>query len=505
MSELINNQRNRINELKALLAQLQEKEDIESVKARISEAFKTVAYEDVVAAEQELIAEGTPIENMLELCDLHGSALHGLITDAGHEIPAGHPVSTYKKENRAIRIICGQIQKALHDLLLIEEPVDKQSKIAVVQMQLNELMDIEKHYTVKENVLFPYLEKYKITGPSTVMWGKDDEVRNKLKDTQLQFANLQRLASKQQTESTIESFNSAVTSITEMIQKEEEILYPMCMETFSESDWAEIYKAGRAIGFTIIDERDEWIPEGSRDLPAKILDEAGMIQLPSGKVKTADLLGIFSVLPVDLTFVDKDDTVQFFTEGPDRIFERSRAIIGRKVQYCHPPHSVAIVEKILEDFKSGKESKADFWIQLHGKFIYISYFAVRSESGEYLGTVEMSQDLSYYRALEGEKRILSYGEKEINERDKMKTEKKEEAMQQEDKTYIVYDARQDLANGIHPAEKVLSDLNNMPHGISYRLITPFPPMPLITKANAAGFRHEQIPVSETEHVTVFFR
>jgi hypothetical protein len=119
-----------------------------------------------------------------------------------------------------------------------------------------------------------------------------------------------------------------------------------------------------------------------------------------------------NTIPFDMTFVDKDDNVRFFTQGKERIFSRSRAILGRKVQYCHPPSSVHIVEKILDDFRSGKRDLARFWITLRGKFIVIEYYALRGEHGEYLGTLEVSQDLTEKRALEGERRLLKYDEKE---------------------------------------------------------------------------------------------
>jgi len=117
---------------------------------------------------------------------------------------------------------------------------------------------------------------------------------------------------------------------------------------------------------------------------------------------------VFANLPVDLTFVDADDTVRFFSEGPERIFARSRAVVGRKVQHCHPPKSVSTVERILSDFKAGRQNVAEFWINLHGKFVHIRYFAVRDGGGKYLGTLEVTQDLTPLRALEGEQRLLSY-------------------------------------------------------------------------------------------------
>ncbi len=130
--------------------------------------------------------------------------------------------------------------------------------------------------------------------------------------------------------------------------------------------------------------------------------------MPTGNVTVEQLTSVLSTLPLDLTFVDADDRVAFFTEGPDRIFARSKAIIGRKVQHCHPPSSVDVVDRILDDFREGRQNVAEFWIDFHGKFVHIRYFAVRDKAGAYLGTVELTQDIAPLRALEGERRILDY-------------------------------------------------------------------------------------------------
>jgi DUF438 domain-containing protein len=132
--------------------------------------------------------------------------------------------------------------------------------------------------------------------------------------------------------------------------------------------------------------------------------------MPSGSFSAEELLSILNTLPIDMTFVDKDDKVKYFSQGAERIFTRNRAILNRDVRLCHPPASAHIVDKIIDDFKSGKQSRAPFWINMGGKMIHIEYFALRNEKGEYLGTLEVSHNVSTYRDLEGEQRILSYGE-----------------------------------------------------------------------------------------------
>jgi DUF438 domain-containing protein len=155
------------------------------------------------------------------------------------------------------------------------------------------------------------------------------------------------------------------------------------------------------------DPQDEWKPENIESIKVERA-EGNSIQMPTGSFSVDELISLFSTLPIDITFVDKDDKVKFFSLGPDRIFVRNRAILGRDVRMCHPPASVHVVEQILDDFKSGKENSAAFWITMQGRFIYIEYFALRGKEGDYLGTIEFTQDLTKLRALQGEQRLLSY-------------------------------------------------------------------------------------------------
>jgi DUF438 domain-containing protein len=189
----------------------------------------------------------------------------------------------------------------------------------------------------------------------------------------------------------------------------------MSMDLLTQEEWWEIHKQTLEFGFTLYDPQVEWRPEGvsSEEGTAGMggfTGENGIIQLPSGSFTAGEIMAILNTVPLDMTFVDKNDKVKYFTQGRDRIFARSRSIINRDVRLCHPPGSVHIVEKILEDFKAGKASHAPFWIQMQGKFIYIEYYALRDANGEYLGTLEVSQDLTGHRKLEGEQRILSYRE-----------------------------------------------------------------------------------------------
>ena len=270
---------------------------------------------------------------------------------------------------------------------------------------LNELQDVDKHYQRKEHLLFTCLERHGITGPSKVMWGKDDQNRELLKDLS---------AALREPETSVAEWKLlaattgavAVSSVHEMIYKEEQILLPLCLERFTADEWAEIWASSSRYGWCLVEPR-----EGYKPVDLQGTDQASTpdgVFLPTGTLALEQLIAIFSTLPVDLTFVDADDRVAFFSEGPNRVFARSRAIIGRMVQNCHPPRSVEVVERILSDFKAGRQNVAEFWIPFVGRFVHIRYFAVRSEHGRYLGTLEVTQDVGQIRALEGERRLLEY-------------------------------------------------------------------------------------------------
>jgi uncharacterized protein len=406
MSELINNTANRKELLKHLILQLHKGEAPAQVKQQLAQVLKSVPYDDVVAVEQELISEGLPTEEVLKLCDLHAEVLDGHIDQSGaKEIPAGHPVDTFKKENRELEKLVDSIEEKLDAKTEVTSPEIAYSLLS----DLNSLMDVDKHYRRKENLLFPFLEKKGITGPPTVMWGKHDETRNYLKES-IELVNNFRENNHSFGELR-DKIKVALKAITDMIMKEEEILFPMTMDELTDAEWHQIYLQTNEIGYCLFDPKEDWMPlagENSLSEEFQALTD-GKIHLPSGSFSADELTALLNTLPVDITFVDKNDKVKYFTQGEHRIFDRNRAILGRDVRMCHPPHSVHIVEQILADFKSGKEKSAPFWIQMGGKFIYINYFPLRDKQGNYLGTIEFSQDLTELRALEGEQRLLSYG------------------------------------------------------------------------------------------------
>ncbi len=413
MSELINNFQSRKELLKHMILQLHEGEAPEAVRARMIELLTKIPYGEVVEVEQELISEGLPESEVLRLCDIHSQALEGHIDLSGMKVVApGHPVDTFKRENRELE----KVVRQLHELFSQSETElsgpGKDKFLNMVKGLFNSLMDVDKHYRRKENLLFPFLEKYGITGPPKVMWGKHDETRDLLKNA-INSLIMPGDISPEMMQMKVELYlNPAVKAITDMIMKEEEILLPMTLDKLTETDWYQIYRQTNEIGYCLYDPDVAWKPQGI-EIAEETSALEGTISLPSGKFTSEELLAILNTIPVDLTFVDRNDKVKYFSQGNERIFDRNRAILGRDVRMCHPPSSVHIVDQIVGDFKAGKADSAPFWIQMGGKFIHIEYFALRNEKGEYLGTLEMSQDLTEKRRISGDQRLLTYKNSEV--------------------------------------------------------------------------------------------
>lgn len=409
MSQIINNREYRQKVLKEIIMELHNGKKVEDVKERFKDLIKDVGPTEISEMEQGLIREGMDPAQIKKLCDVHVSVFKESLDEIKHaeEVP-GHPVYTFRKENREIeKVIEEKVKPSLDTYKNIQDGGIKDAAYMLLD-SLNFLMDIDKHYSRKENLLFPYLEKYGVTGPPTVMWGIDDDIRAKLKSA---IKDLKASAGDgKKDESITDSIEDLLVMINEMIYKEENILLPMSLETLTEQEWKEIAEESDEIGYCLIEPEYEWkaneVPEESVEEQKEAKTPPGNLKFETGILTLEELGSIFTHLPFDITFVDKEGVVKYFSPGKDRIFARTKTIIGRKVQYCHPPASVHVVEKILEDFKDGKRDEASFWIQLKGMFIYIRYIALRDKGGNYMGTLEVTQNITDIKNMEGEKRLL---------------------------------------------------------------------------------------------------
>ena len=410
MNKPTEDRQQRIETMKKLVRQLHEGAAEEEVRRQLETLLDKADYADVFQMEMQLIEEGIPQESIQKLCDAHTRVLSGhLDRQETPETQPGHPVHTFLKENRELARRIQQIRSLMEEVEGLEEGEDALPVMRKITGALYDLMEVENHYRRKEHLLFPYLEKKDITGPPAVMWGKHDEIREGLQEAVQGLQGLKELPADEARAYNARTVSKAVTAVEDMIYKEEKILFPTALDTLSEQEWYQVYLESPEIGYSLYVPGEEWEPEDIQ--PAEMLGAAGengRVRMPSGSFKMDELLSLFSTLPVDLTFVDQDDTVRYFSPGKDRVFERTRADLGRKVQNCHPPKSLHTVLRILRDFKSGAQDRARFWIQMGPRKIYIVYYALRDEEGSYLGTLEVTQDITEIQKLEGERRLLQY-------------------------------------------------------------------------------------------------
>lgn len=382
-----------LDTLKAMIRRLHAGEDLDTLKVEYEPILSRMDPMKVAEMEQQLIQDGTPPEEIQRLCGVHVDMFKRALD--GVEPPVtepGHPVHTFMAENRVLQTWLDRWDALLAALERGESVSD-----AEVLATLDELGRVEVHYQRKENQLFPYLERRKFNGPSTVMWGVHDEARAALKTTRnaVAFHDPGVLRKVGQELSRI---------LVQMIYMEERILYPTALGLLEADEWAEIRKGEAEIGYAWVTPAAPWPPVA--DAPPSAPTPSGLLALGTGRLTLAQVDLLLRHLPVDISFVDPDDRVAYYSDTPHRIFPRSPGVIGRAVQQCHPPKSVHVVEEILRSFKAGERDRARFWIRLQGRVLLIDYYAVRDGAGAYQGCLEVSQDITEIQALEGEQRLL---------------------------------------------------------------------------------------------------
>ncbi len=390
--------------VKEIILSLHKGLTVEEAKDRIEREVGSITSTEIAEIEQSLIKEGLSLNEIKKSCNVHALLFETSLEEKiSEEEPPDHPVHLFKLENREIEKITDRIREIIKNKDRYELMRLKQE----IKNLLIRLRDIDIHYARKEQLLFPFLEKYGFPGPSKVMWGIDNDIRDLLKMSILKIEDVNNET--ELNEYMEENLDALIDDVDGMIFKEENILFPTSIEKLNKKDWVEIMKESDEVGYAYIEgpkKKGRQIKESEKVDVEEQKIEGGKISLPTGELQFEELLQILNTLPVDISFVDKDDRVKYFSDNEDRIFVRTKSVIGRKVQNCHPPQSVDVVEKILRSFKEGKKDSVDFWINLKGKFIHIRFFAIRDKTGKYLGTMEVVQDVTEIRKLEGEKRLL---------------------------------------------------------------------------------------------------
>jgi len=393
--------------LKGLLKRLHEGADPEQIKAEFKRTLGDVPATEMAQVEEELIKEGTTREQIQKFCDVHLALLKESFEKEGPLAPAGHPIRILMEEHKMLLQFADELKnvakgmKGARDFASADEKIDQLNHI------VEHLRDSDSHYVREENVLFPSLEKHGIKEPPAVMWMEHDRIRDIKKSVYRIVDGHKKMAYKD----FAGQLDAVALALAEMLSshfyKENNILFPAALEVIGEAEWLDIRRQFDELGYCCFTPEPAMVAFGQTERPALKPEIEGMVSFETGNLSKEQIETVLNTLPVDVTFVDKDDTVRYFSQSKDRIFPRAKAIIGLKVQQCHPQKSVHIVNRILEDFKSGKKDMAQFWINLQGKLVHIRYFAVR-KGGDYLGCLEVTQDITAIKKIKGERRLLEY-------------------------------------------------------------------------------------------------
>ncbi len=393
----------------------------EEIKSRFKVILADMHPVEIAIIENALINDGFPAEKIHNLCDVHIDIFRESIENESPIVQKGHPIYLFMAEHVALLKLFGEAKRKSAQLKNFTSFEEAKSVIEELKKIAFQMKDVESHMLREENVLFPYLEKHEIIQPAKIMWTEHDSLRERIKEL------LSTLDKPGEAYSEFaRHIDSLILYIVDLksnhIYKENKILYPSAISKLTEDEWNEIWEQMDEMGYAYFTPEDakwhEKISEKKQEdeVQAKLKELIDTIKKNSvgntvkfdyGELNTEQLIAIMDILPIEITFIDDKDVVRYFNRAEDRVFPRTKAVIGRTVQNCHPPKSVHIVERILSDFKTGKRNHADFWIQMKGKFVYIRYFAVRDKNGNYLGTLEVTQDVTGIRNLQGERRIYA--------------------------------------------------------------------------------------------------
>jgi PAS domain S-box-containing protein len=388
--------------IKNLIKQLHDGKKPEEVKEQFRSILQNLSSTQIAQVEQELVEEGMPREEIRRLCDVHLAVFRESLDKQKIQLETDHPIYVFMEEHS---IILKFIEELKGTILKVNSAGSYESaaeEIKQLERIVGHLMEVEKHNVREENVLFPYLEKHGINEPPAVMWAEHNELKEKKKQLLKLLETRDKLVFKDFVIELGRVGGYITEALSSHIYKEDHILYPAALQTITAEEWQEIREQCDELGYCY------FTPKHMKAEQQKESSElTGTMSFDTGNLTMEEVEAVLNALPVDITFVDSEDTVRFFNKAEGRVFPRTKAVIGRKVQQCHPPKSIHIVNQVIDDLKKGKRKSADFWIDMGGRKIYIRYFPVRNQKGEYMGCLEVTQDITDVKTIEGERRLFN--------------------------------------------------------------------------------------------------
>jgi len=412
--------------LKKLIEKLHDGGDPELLKGQFKKIAGDIDATAIGKLEEEMIKEGMPREEVHRLCDVHLAVFKESLDQEKTAAPRGHPIHILMEEHK-IMLRFGEELKCTADVLVdARDLTPNGQKMKDLQNAAGRFKETNSHYVREENVLFPYLEKHGVTEPPAVMWMD----HNKIREMERHLYDLVDPQKTAFTDDSVRQIREACAALAEMLSKhfykENNILFKMALKVIPQDEWPEVKRQFDELGYCPFTPAEALTPaagvpgpgrpgsvfEAQKETVRTGRASAGIeaetaLQFDTGSLPAEAIQPLLNTLPIDVTFVDAEDAVRYFNEPEHRIFPRTKAVIGRKVQQCHPQSSVHVVNKLVEEFKAGRRDVAEFWINQGGRVIYIRYFAVRNEKKQYLGCLEVAQDVTEIQKLKGEKRLLS--------------------------------------------------------------------------------------------------
>ncbi|NHJ48383.1 MAG: DUF438 domain-containing protein [Asgard group archaeon] len=396
--------------LKKLIDELNEGMDPDQAKKDFQKIIDQTGPDELAKVEEELVKEGMPRERLNKLCDVHIAVFQEQLGDQKLMVPKGHPLAILMEEHRILLEYVEKLNTTTNSLAKMKDFESIKDEIDTLADIAHHFKESIKHYLREENVLFPFIEKHGLTEPPAQMWIDHDKIRalektlidlvGIAKDKKGKYADFK--------EQLLKNVGALANLISSHFYKENNILFPAAMRLLTPDEWTTVREDFDEIGYCCFTPEHviKAAPEKTKRKVEGKMPEEGMIEFETGPMPISFIEPIMNALPLDMTFVDAEDNVRFFSRGEERIFVRTKAIIGRSVINCHPEKSYHVVKQILDDFRAGKRSVAEFWINLKGQVVHIRYFAIRDKAGKYLGCLEASQDITRIQKLEGQKRLL---------------------------------------------------------------------------------------------------
>lgn len=404
MSEVLG--KNKKELLKGMIEQLHQGADPQKIKAEFRTKIGDISPMEIAQIEEELIKEGMTKEEIQQFCDVHLALFQESLEKEEHIAPAGHPIHILMEEHRVLLEYAGELRDTAKGIMNEEDIGSAADKMGKLDHLVEHFKASSSHYLREENVLFPYLEKHGITQPPAVMWMEHDRIRE-IEKGLFELADTRENVAFRNFANQLDAVSLSLADIlSNHFYKENNILYTTAMRVMEEDEWRDTRRQFDEIGYCCFTPEPARTDFGDMKTEAPKPESEGVVSFDSGTLSKEELEAVLNTLPVDITFVDKNDKVKYFSQSKDRIFVRTKAVIGREVRQCHPEKSIHVVNQILEDFKSGNRDVAEFWIDLDGRLIYIQYFPVRGANGEYIGCIEVSRDITDIKKIEGEKRLL---------------------------------------------------------------------------------------------------